>query len=432
MSRRKGATRRFATRETGALVVALCVAACDHAPEAGLLDAVHARAPERVEALEISAGATFGQVLWAAGLETTDHHNLVLAFAEQANPRRLRSGTEVRTRWRGEPERLTRVEVDLDRDRTVHLERAGSGWRSSTVTVTTTTDTILAAGEIRSSLWSAVVGLADLESVPPADRDRVVARLDRVFQWQIDFSRQLRVGDSFRFAFEREKRPDGSMRTGRLLAAELVNQGRSLHAVWFRPDGEDFGDWYDLDGQSVRRAFLKKPLRLAYISSRFTNRRFHPILRTWRAHRGVDYAARSGSPVEATGKGVVARREVGNSYGRFIDVRHANGYMTRYAHLRAWASGTAVGSSVAQGQVIGYVGMTGMATGPHLHYEMHRGGRPIDPLTVDLPTGEAVPSADRERWQRERDERMNLLLRLAGPETLRVQQPAAGPNGGGR
>lgn len=380
----------------------------------------------------ISAGATFGQVLWAAGLEAREHNNLVLAFSEQINPRRVRSGSEVRIRWRGHPERLSGVEVDVDRDRTVHLERARDGWRSSTVTVTTTTDTILAAGEIRSSLWTAVVSLNALASVPSADRDQVVARLDRVFQWQIDFSRQLRVGDSFRFAFEREKRPDGSMRTGQLLAAELVIQGRTLHAIWFRPEGDEFGDWYDLEGQSVRRAFLKKPLRLAYISSLFTNRRFHPILRTWRAHRGVDYAAAAGSPVEVTGKGVVVRREVGNSYGRFIDVRHANGYLTRYAHLRAWAGGTAVGASVAQGQVIGYVGMTGMATGPHLHYEMHRDGRPIDPLAVNLPAGDSVPAADRKRWEWERDERRNLLLRMRASETFRGQRAAADAAGGAR
>lgn len=410
----------------------LALTACERTAEAGLLDPVHARVPERVEVREISPGTTFGQVLWGVGLESPDHHNLLLAFGEQANPRRMRSGTEVRMRWRGDPERLARVEVDVDRDHTVHLERAGNGWRSSTRTVSTTTDTILAAGEIRSSLWSAVVSLVELESLPSTDRDRIVARLDRVFQWQIDFSRQLRVGDSFRFAFERERRPDGSMRTGQLLAADLVNQGRTLHAIWFRPDGEDFGDWYDLEGQSVRRAFLKKPLRLAYISSRFTNRRFHPILRTWRAHRGVDYAARAGSPVEVTGKGVVVRREVGNSYGRFIDVRHANGYLTRYAHLRGWARGTAVGSSVAQGQIIGYVGMTGMATGPHLHYEMHRNGRRMDPLAVDLPAGDSVPAADRARWRREREERRNLLPGMIASETFPIQQAAAGWTGGGR
>ena len=381
---------------------------------------------------ELSPGVTFGQVLWALGLDANEQDNLLLAFGEQANPRRMRSGTKIRIRWRGDPERLAEVEVGLDRDRTVLLERAGTGWASSTVIPPVTIDTIFGAGRIESSLWSAVVSLAVLEGIPRADRDRLVGRLDRVFQWQIDFSRQLRVGDSFRFAFERERRPDGSMRSGQLLAAELVNEGRSLHAVWFVPEGEELGNWYDLEGQSVRRAFLKKPLRLAYISSGFTNRRFHPILRTWRPHRGVDYAARSGSPVEATGKGVVVRREWSNSYGRVIDVRHANGFLTRYAHLSGWAGGTAVGSSVDQGQVVGYVGMTGMATGPHLHYEMHRTGRPVDPLRIDGPSGEPVPEAERERWQRERNERLAMLLSLAGPQTFGERPATRGPADAGR
>ena len=132
-----------------------------------------------------------------------------------------------------------------------------------------------------------------------------------------------------------------------------------------------------------------------------------------------------------TAKGVVVRREVDDGYGRYIDVRHANGYMTRYAHLRGWASGTAVGASVAQGQVIGYVGMTGLATGPHLHYEMHRDGRPVDPLAVDLPAGEPVPAAELARWEAERDGRLNLLLGLVGPETLRTRRAAASRTAGG-
>jgi len=381
---------------------------------------------------ELSPGVTFGQILRAAGLDPREHNSLLLAFGEQANPRRMRPGAKVRIRWRGEPEHPDRVEVGLDSDRTVLLERAGGGWTSSTITVPVTIDTVFGAGRIESTLWSAVLTLEELQGMPQADRSRLVGRLDRVFQWQIDFSRQLREGGSFRFAYEREKRPDGSMRSGRLLAAELVNRGRPLHAIWFVPGGEHPGDWYDLEGRSVRRAFLKKPLALAHISSGFTNRRFHPILRTWRPHRGVDYAARSGSPVEATGHGVVVRRGWSESYGRVIDVRHANGFLTRYAHLSGWAGGTAVGSSVEQGQVIGYVGMTGMATGPHLHYEMHRHGRPVNPLMIDVPAGEPVAAADRERWERERDERLAMLLRLPATETFGVRPATAQPPGGGR
>ena len=408
----------------------MALGACDRVRDGGTLDPVNARVPERVEVRELTPGVTFGQVLWAAGLDATEHTNLLLAFGEQANPKRMRPGTEIRIRWRGVPERPATVEVGLDRDRTVVLERAGRGWMSSTVTVPVTIDTVFGTGRIESTLWSAVHTLEELQSMPQADRGRLVGRLDRVFQWQIDFSRQLRKGSSFRFAYEREKRPDGSMRAGRLLAAELVNRGRPLHAIWFVPRGEEPGDWYDLEGRSVRRAFLKKPLALAYISSGYTNRRFHPILRTWRPHRGVDYAARTGSPVEATGKGVVVRRGWSDSYGRVIDIRHANGFLTRYAHLSGWAGGTGVGSNIDQGQVIGYVGMTGLATGPHLHYEMHRHGRSVNPLTIDVPAGEPVASADRARWERERDERLAMLLRLPAPETFGVR--AASPSTDGR
>lgn len=381
---------------------------------------------------ELSPGTTFGHILRAAGLAANERANLLLAFGEEANPRRMRAGTVIRIRWRGTPERPARVEVGLDSDRTVLLERAGGGWASSTVTVPVTIDTVFASGRIESTFWSAVLTLETLRGMPRADRGLLAGRLDRVFQWRIDFSRQLRAGSSFRFAYEREKRPDGSTRSGRLLAAELVNEGRSLHAVWFVPGGEETGDWYDLEGRSVRRAFLKKPLALAHISSGFAKRRFHPVLRTWRSHRGVDYAAASGSPVEATGEGVVVRRGWSGGYGRVIDIRHANGFLTRYAHLSGWAGGTAVGSTVGQGQVIGYVGMTGLATGPHLHYEMHRDGRAVNPLVIDVPSGEPVGAADRERWRRERDERLAMLLRLRATETFGVPPEIFGTPGGGR
>ena len=165
----------------------------------------------------------------------------------------------------------------------------------------------------------------------------------------------------------------------------------------------------------MRRAFLMRPLSFSRISSRFTNSRFHPILRTWRAHRGVDYAADAGTPVEVTADGVITRRGWSDTYGRVIDVRHGNGFLTRYAHLQGFAGGTAVGSRVRQGQTIGYVGMTGMATGPHLHYEMHVGGRPVDPLAIELPADDPVPGDAFDRWTVEKDERFALLMQIPVP-----------------
>ncbi len=393
----------------------------DRVPEAVAVPGVYASVPEVVDVRSMSAGVTLGQLLEDAELRGADRNNLLLAFREQANPRRMRSGSEVRIvrrRWGEDPHR---IEVDLDRDRMVRLERARSGWTSSIIELVTTTDTVFVAGEIQSSLWIAILDNEGLGGVPAADRRQMVGRLDRVFQWQIDFSRQIREGDTYRFVLEREKRPDGSMRSGQLLAAELVNAGRSYYAIRFEPRDEP-ASWFDLEGQSVRRAFLMKPIELSRISSGFTNSRFHPILRRWRAHRGVDYAANSGTPVQVTGSGVVVRRGWADAYGRVIDVRHPNGFLTRYAHLSGWARGLAVGSRVTQGEVIGYVGMTGLATGPHLHYEMHVGGRPIDPIAIDLPAEDPVPAADVERWQRERDERLRLLLGLPGPETFRERR----------
>lgn len=396
----------------------------DEVPETDTLDGVFANAPEVVEVRSLSAGVTLGQILEDAGMDGTDRNNLLVAFREQANPRRLRSGTEIRIVRRHSGAQPYRIDVAIDRDSMVRLERARRRWDSSLVEFVATTDTVFVAGEISTSLWTAIVGHEQLRGVPANDRRQMVGRLDRVFQWQIDFSRQIREGDTYRFVLERERRPDGSMRSGTLLAAELVNAGRSYRAIRFEPEGEP-ASWFDAEGQSVRRAFLMKPIELSRISSGFTNSRFHPILRRWRAHRGVDYAADSGTPVQATGSGVVVRRGWGDAYGRLIDIRHPNGFLTRYAHLSRWARGLAVGTRVTQGEVIGYVGMTGLATGPHLHYEMHVGSRPIDPVAIDLPAEDPVPEADRERWEQARDERLRLLLSLPGPETFRERRTAA-------
>ena len=382
-------------------------------PEAGVLEQVRAQPPEQSEerVLGQHRPPVLASVLAGFGLERRDRTGLEFAFREVANPRSLLPDVKVTRRWRDDPSRPHVVEVVLDPDRTVLLARSAGGWAPKLLVAETTIDTLAAAGEIEagSSLWQAVRQQAELSEMSSRDQGELIHGLDQVFRWQIDFSRQLRPGDSYSFVAEREVRPDGTIRSVRHLAADLVNRDRKLHAVWFDPGGEAEASWFDLDGQSVRRAFLKKPLDFRRISSRFSNRRFHPVLRRWRAHRGVDYAADSGTPVHSTGDGEVSRRGWSDSYGRVIDVRHANGFLTRYAHLSRWASGTAVGSRVAQGQTIGYVGMTGLATGPHLHYEMHQGGRAIDPIETDLPAGDPVPAQEMERFEREKAVRLALL-----------------------
>lgn len=388
-------------------------------PNVGTLDPVFARPAEVAEVHELGWGQTFGQVLAEASLDPAEQSSLLLAFQEEASPRRMRSGTEITIRRTREEGGLRGVDVALSADQTVRLVRDAAGWRSETIETPFWTDTLYLSGTIEDALWTAVLQNPDLQEVPRQDRALLLHRLDQVFQWQIDFSRQIRAGDYYRVVFEREVRPDGSMRSGHVLAAELVNEGRSYQAIFFDANGDGEGTYYDEEGKSVRRAFLRKPLEFRRISST-VNRRFHPVLKQWRAHNGVDYAADRGTPVQATGDGVVTRRGPWGGYGNAVELRHPNGFTTRYAHLSGFRRGISVGSRVKQGEVIAYVGATGLATGPHLHYEMRRGGRVLDPLSIRLPPGDPVPDDRWEEWVQQRRRHLFLLSNLPSAPAARV------------
>ncbi|HSG07866.1 MAG TPA: M23 family metallopeptidase [Longimicrobiales bacterium] len=413
-------SRRWQKTATVFWTVVLSACSSGSAPDAGTLEPVYARPAEEVEIVTLGRNQTLGEVLQGS-VDPNEQYGLLLAFREQASPRRIRAHTEITLRYRPDDRWLRGVDVAINADQTVRLVREPEGWTSATVATPTYVDTLFAAGEIETSLYDAVVGSPILATVPYGDRNRLIDYLDRVLQWQVDFSRQIRVGDTYRFAFEREVRPDGSMRGGRLLVAELVNGGTAYHAVWFDPNGDGEGSYYDLEGKSVRRAFLLKPLEYRRISSRFTAGRFHPILQRWRAHRGIDYAADAGTPIMATSDGVVTHRGPKGELGNAVEIRHPNGFVTRYGHMQGFRRGVNVGTRVHQGDIIGYVGMTGLATGPHLHYEMlDRRGNRMDPLSVDLPAGDPVPSDDRPRWLAEKDSRVALLQLIPGAGPVRA------------
>jgi hypothetical protein len=399
-------------------------------PDAGTLAPVEAASAEVVQVEVLRPGGTFGEVIGESSLSVLDQQRLLMAFRERANPGRLRSGTEVSFRFRRGSDRVRGVDVAVSPDEVVRLDRGSLGWRSTLIRTPVWTDTLAVAGTIRTDLWTAVVMNPALRHMPTGDRMEVIHYLDRVFQWQLDFSRQIQPDDSYRLAFEREVRPDGSMRSGRILAAELVNAGKALHAVWFDLHGDGVGGYYDLEGESLQRAFIRAPLEYRRISSRYNPNRFHPILNTRRPHIGVDYAAASGTPVMATADGVVRLRGVNGGYGNSIEITHSNGYMTRYGHLSGYAQGLRVGGRVSQGEVIGYVGMTGLATGPHLHYEMHRNGSSIDPLSIDtdIPAGDPIPPEARERWLADLEVRVAVLERLQGDPVLRIAQVESSPS----
>lgn len=406
----------------GVLVVALLVGklVASQPPEVGPLEPVQASPAERLQTVELAWGQTFGEVLNQADVGWSDQNSLLLAFREQANPRRMQDGTRITLRWLPGTDDLRGIDVRLSRDETVRLLRDTGGWSSSTVQTPIVVDTLFIAGTIDYTLSDAVTELEELTGLPFGDRVDIVDQLDKVFQWQVDFSRQTREGDTYRFALEREVRPDGSMRSSHLLAAEFVNQGMPYRAIWFDPNGDGSGTFYDEDGKSVRRAFLMKPIPLSRISSVYSTSRLHPIHNIRRPHRGVDFAAPSGTPIQATSDGVVIYSDWKGELGNLIEIRAPNGWVSRYGHLSGFA--VRVGNRVKQGQTIGYVGMTGGATGPHVHYELRRNGQALDPLSIKLPAGDPVPTSSWGRWALESEERLILLEELPGPPIFRMAE----------
>lgn len=232
------------------------------------------------------------------------------------------------------------------------------------------------SGEIRTSLFAAT----DAAGIP----DAIAVQLAEVFSGEIDFHRDLRRGDRFHVAYETVMTNGRPTRSGRILAAEFVHDGRILRAVYF-DRGDGTGAYYDAEGKSLRKAFLRSPLEFSRVTSGFTNARFHPVLKQWRAHQGVDYGAPVGTRVRSTSDGVVDFIGRQGGYGNLVVIRHHGNFSTAYAHLHRFAPGLRKGARVSQGDIIGFVGQTGLASGPHLHYEFRVGGSPVNPLRIALP-----------------------------------------------
>ena len=250
------------------------------------------------------------------------------------------------------------------------IERSGNGFSARVQTAALSASTRLASGVIRTSLFAAT----DDARIP----DSVATQLVEIFSGDIDFHRSLRKGDRFSLVYEALEADGEPMRSGRVLSAEFVNNGKTFQAMWFQEPGQK-GGYYTLDGQSLRRAYLASPVQFSRITSGF-KMRFHPILQKWLAHQGVDYAAPTGTPVRSVGDGIVDFAGIQNGFGNVIIVRHRNNQSTVYAHLSR--INVKRGQSIAQGQNVGAVGATGWATGPHLHFEFRVNGKYQDPLKV--------------------------------------------------
>lgn len=317
---------------------------------------------------------------------------------------KLKPGELLRFKYRdGE---LMGLERKLSDSETLQVIRDENGFSTNVLENPLEVHTRTASATINSSLFqaSAEAGLSD----------RVAFDLAEIFQYDIDFVLDIQAGDRFTVVYEEVFQDGEPLRIGNILAAKFVNAGREYRAVRY-VDSQGRGQYYSPDGKSLRKAFMRSPVQFSRVSSRFNLSRKHPVLNRIRAHKGVDYAAPTGTPVRAAGEGRV--RFVGRQggYGNVIELEHGSGVVTVYGHLSRFAPKLRRGQRVELAQVVGYVGSTGLATGPHLHYEYRVRGVHKNPQTVPLPDAEPIPSAERERFLTATADLVNTLDLPLGP-----------------
>lgn len=278
---------------------------------------------------------------------------------------------------------LKSLRYDTSLTETLEIKQASDGtYSASKLQHSLQTKVRMSNGVIEDSLFLSAkkIGLSD----------KVIMQMIELYSWDIDFALEVQQNDKFRLIYEEHYKDGKKTHTGSVLAAEFINRGRSFKALRYVYDDGSV-DYYTPDGSSMRKAFLRTPIKFASISSHFSLKRKHPILNKIRAHKGVDYAAPHSTSIKATGDGIVKWAKVKGGYGKAIEIQHGKNYTTLYGHLSAYAKGIKAGTHVEQGRVIGYVGMTGLATGPHLHYEFRINGKHKNPVTIKLPKALKIP-----------------------------------------
>lgn len=333
------------------------------------------------ESVTIKSGDTLASIFAKKGISSTTTHQIARLNKQTKKLRYIKPGQEIQLLLDDE-RKLRQMKYIPDITRTLLIQRVeDQSFTSQIINYQLDAYPVYREGRIENSLFEAAAN-ADI----PVD---VIMDLVSIFGWDIDFSLDIRVGDRFGIVYEELYKDDVKIRNGRILSAEFINNGKTYRAVYYTdPKGEV--DYYSPDGKSMRKAFLRSPVDFARVSSRFSNKRWHPVLSKWRSHKGVDYAAKRGTPIRASGDGKVSFASKKGGYGRAIFIQHGGRYTTVYGHLNGYARGIRSGKRVKQGQIIGYVGSSGLATGPHLHYEFRVNGVHRNPLTVKLPEAKPV------------------------------------------
>ncbi|MDF1721319.1 MAG: peptidoglycan DD-metalloendopeptidase family protein [Minwuia sp.] len=389
----------------------------------------------RVDAV-IQRGDTLASALSKAGADKLSAYNAAKTLGKLTDLRRLRPGQQLTMLFDGRNDQLAEVRIRENVERTVIANREIAGLDSEAAAAAD----FLASEDVREFQQELVRGRGVIEDSLFLAADRaglehdVLIELIRIFSFDVDFQREIRTGDSFELVYERFVDEGGLVaKTGQVLAATLTLSGKPLTYYRFHPKGEPRADYFNAKGQSVRKTLMRTPIDGARLSSGFGKRR-HPVLGYTKMHKGTDFAARRGTPIKAAGDGVIEVIGTKGSYGRYIRIRHNSEYSTAYAHMNGYRKGLKRNSRVSQGQIIGYVGTSGRSTGPHLHYEVLKNGKQVNPLSIKLPTGIKLAGANLKAFEthRSKTEAMAANLpwideiasaRITQNESVAVKQP---------
>ncbi|NLO81437.1 MAG: peptidoglycan DD-metalloendopeptidase family protein [Xanthomonadaceae bacterium] len=395
----------------------VAASATEPAAAASVEPVIAAEEPEW-QLVEVRPGDSLAKIFSNLGLSAKNMYEVLAAGEAAKTLTRLYPGEQLRLLI--DDARLQALRYAVDESVTLHIDLEENGYTTALVAVPLEHHLAYKTAIIESSLYAAgkSAGLSDA----------LIMQLAEIFGWDIDFALDIRAGDAFVVIHEEVYRDGEKIRDGNIVAAEFLNRGRSYRAVAF-VDEEGNRDYYTPDGKSMRKAFLRSPVDFRRISSGFNPNRLHPVLGTKRPHRGVDYAAPTGTPIRAAGDGKIVHLGWKGGYGRTIIIQHGSRYSTLYAHMSGYAKGLKQGSRVRQGQIIGYVGSSGLATGPHLHYEFLVDGVHRNPVTVPLPEAQPIAKHLLPAFLEQTAPLVAQLDVLSRTEiALRLQQHSTGEN----
>ena len=376
--------------------------------------------PWKSERVEVRRGDSLTTVLKRAGIDGQQLHSALRSLKGVYDPRGLRVGQELvvtAASHDNQPTRLLSIALDLDFDHQLLITRDAEGaFTTKKIEQAKRRELVYREGDIQGSFYLS----AKRANLPGSVTDRLI----RLFSWDVDFQRDIRRGDHFETVYEEvtlEK--DESQVKGELVYAGLTLRGKLIDAYLYTPEG-GLRTYYDRDGRSLRKFLLRTPIDGARLSSHFGKRK-HPVLGYTRMHKGTDFAAPRGTPIYAGGSGKIEKAGPNGTFGNYVRIRHSDTWATAYAHLHNFAKGIRPGVRVTQGQVIGYVGTTGRSTGNHLHYEVHKNGKQVNPMKMQQPPLAKLAGADLKAFEKERDRIDSLRNRLGDTPLLTSRASAA-------